>query len=187
MFLDDAEIVELYFRRDEKAIQHTGEKYGTACQKTAQRILWDMRDVEECVSDTWIHTWDSIPPKRPSILGAFVTRITRNLALDRYDYNKAEKRRTALTEAFDELADSLPALESDGDVTSELAFRDFLNGFLRSLTPTARRYFLLRYWYGMSIREIAKENLVSEGKVTSALFRTRNRLREEMEKEGIQQ
>ncbi len=186
-FVDDANIIELYFHRDEEAIRHTSGKYGASCHKTARRILRDLRDVEECVSDTWIHTWNSIPPKRPSFLGAFVIRIARNLALDRYDHNIAEKRGTALTEAFDELADSLPAVGSDGDLTSELAFRDFLNGFLRSLSPTARRYFLLRYWYGMSIQEIAKEDHVSEGKVASMLFRTRKRLREGMERERIEQ
>ena len=183
MHLDDVSIIALFFRRDEEAIRHTSDKYGPACSTVARRILWDVRDVEECVSDTWIHTWNAIPPKRPSVLGAFVARITRNLALDRYDYNTAGKRDTALTDAFDELAAALPP-EEDGKL-SELMFREFLNEFLRSLSQTARRYFILRYWYGLSIQEIAREDRVSEAKVMSALFRTRRQLRERMEKVGI--
>lgn len=110
-------------------------------------------------------------------------RITRNLALNRLDYNRAQKRESTLAETFGELDNSLPA---PGDmVTDEVTFREFLNRFLRRQREEYRRYFLRRYWYGMSVQEIARECVVGEEKVKSALFRTRNKLRQAMEEEGI--
>ena len=181
--MKDTQIVELLFRRAEDAITRLAEKYGAMCQAIARRILWDERDSEECVNDTWVQTWNAIPPQRPACLGSFVGRITRNLALDRLDYNHAQKRDFTLEEAFMELSDSLP---DPGDrVTDEVTFHDFLNRFLRRQSKEQRRFFLRRYWYGMSVREIALECGVGEEKVKSALFRVRNKLRQAMEEEGI--
>lgn len=181
--MKDIQIIELFFRRAEEAISRLAEKYGAMCLAIAQRILWDQRDSEECVNDTWVQTWNAIPPQRPAYLGGFVGRITRNLALDRLDYNRAQKRGSTLEETFEELNDSLP---DPGDrITDEVTFHDFLNRFLRQQSEEARRYFLRRYWYGMSVREIAQECGVGEEKVKSALFRLRNKLRQAMEKEGI--
>ncbi len=181
--MKDIQIIELLFRRAEEAITHLAEKYGAMCQAIARRILWDERDSEECVNDTWVQTWNAIPPQRPAYLGGFVGCITRNLALDRLDYNHAQKRDSTLQETFWELSGSLP---DPGDtVTDEMTFRDFLDRFLRRQSEEYRRYFLRRYWYGMSVREIARECGVGEEKVKSALFRTRNKLRQAMEEEGI--
>lgn len=181
--MKDIQIIELFFQRAEEAIVHLAEKYGAMCQTIARRILWDERDSEECVNDTWIQTWDAIPPQRPAYLGGFVGRITRNLALNRLAYNRAQKRDSTLEETFLELSDSLP---DPGDrVTDEVTFRDFLNRVLRQQSEEHRRYFLRRYWYGMSIPEIAQECGVGEKKVKSALFRTRGKLRQAMEEEGI--
>ncbi len=183
MQLDDTGIIALYFQRDESAIAQTEEKYGPSCRRVVRRILWDLRDVDECVSDTWLRTWNAIPPKRPNPLEAFLHRIARNLALDRYDYTTAKKRNTALMDAFLELNEDLPA---PGDtVTDKVTFQDFMNRFLRRQSKEHRLYFLRRYWYGMSVREIAQECGVGEEKVKSALFRTRNKLRQAMEGEGI--
>ena len=110
-------------------------------------------------------------------------RITRNLALDRLSYNHAQKRNSTLEETFWELSDSLP--DPKDTVTNEVTFRDFLNRFLRRQNEEHRRYFLQRYWYGMSILEIAQQCGVGEEKVKSALFRTRNKLRKAMDEEGI--
>jgi len=184
MILDDASILALYFKRDERAIARTDEKYGPSCRKVARRILWDGRDIDECISDTWLRAWNVIPPKRPDPLEAFLNRVTRNLSINRHDYNKAQKRDSALTVAFMELNDGLP--DPKETVTDEMAFRDFINRFLRSQSREARRYFLLRYWYGMTIQEIAQKCQANEEKVKSSLFRTRNKLREAMEKENIQ-
>lgn len=181
--MKDIQIIELFFRRAEEAIMRLAEKYGAMCQTIARRILWDERDSEECVNDTWVQTWNAIPPQRPDHLGGFVGRITRNLALNRLAYNRAQKRDSTLVDAFEELNAGLPG---PGDtVTDELIFRDFLDRFLRRQNEEQRRYFLQRYWYGMSVREIAQECGVGEEKVKSALFRTRGKLRQAMEEEGI--
>ncbi len=181
--MKDIQIIELFFRRAEEAITRLAEKYGAMCRAIAQRILWDKRDSEECVNDTWVQTWNTIPPQRPAYLGGYVGRITRNLALNRLDYNRAQKRDSALAETFGELSDSLP---DPGDkVTDEVTFHDFLNRFLRRQSEEHRRYFLLRYWYGMSVREIAQECGVGEERVKSALFRVRNKLRQAMEEEEV--
>ncbi len=87
--MKDTQIIELFFRRMGEAITFLAEKYGAMCRAIARRILWDERDIEECVNDTWLQTWNAIPPQRPAYLGGFVGRITRNLALNRLDYNRA--------------------------------------------------------------------------------------------------
>ena len=181
--MKDIEIIELFFRRTEEAITRLAEKYGAMCQTVAQRILRDRRDSEECVNDAWLQTWNAIPPQRPACLGGFVGRITRNLALNRLAYNHAQKRDSILEEAFGELSGSLP--DSGNMLTDEVTFQDFLNRFLRRQSEESRRYFLRRYWYGMSVPEIARECGVGEEKVKSALFRTRNKLRKAMEEEEI--
>ena len=181
--MSDIQIIELFFRRAEEAITHLMEKYGALCRAIARRILWSEQDSEECVNDTWIHTWNAIPPQRPAYLGGFVGRITRNLALNRLTYNRAQRRDSTLVETFEELNSSLP--EPGNTVADKVIFHDFLDRFLRRQSEEHRRYFLRRYWYGMSILEIAQECGVGEEKVKSALFRTRNKLRKAMEEEGI--
>ena len=101
--LNDEEIVRLYYERSEDGIAQSEQKYGRLCRSVIRRILPDERDVEECLSDVWIRTWNSIPPEKPRVLGAFLARIARNLALDKLSYNGAGKRASALTEAFEEL------------------------------------------------------------------------------------
>ena len=181
--MKDIQIIELFFRRAEEAVMRLAEKYGAMCQTIARRILRDERDSEECVNDAWLQTWNVIPPQRPACLSGFVGRITRNLALNRLDYNRAQKRDSTLEAAFEELSGSLP--DSGDTLTDEVTFHDFLNRFLRRQSEEHRRYFLRRYWYGMSVQEIARECGVGEEKVKSALFRIRNKLRQAMEEEGI--
>ena len=181
--MEDRQIIELYWERAEEAIRETDVKDGGLCRYIAQNILASPEDSEECVNDTWLQTWNAIPPQRPACLGGFVGRITRNLALNRLDYNRAQKRDSILEKTFEELSGSLP---DPGDaVTDEVTFHDFLNRFLRRQSEENRRYFLRRYWYGMSILEIAQECGVGEEKVKSSLFRTRNKLRQAMEEEGV--
>lgn len=185
-FVDDEQIISLFFQREEAAITNTQEKYEGLCRSVAGRILPDRRDVEECVSDVYLRVWNAIPPERPRSLRAYLARITRNLALDRYSYNTAVQRNTALTDAFEELEPCLPARLGDPENEIDVqSFRQFLNGFLRALPRETRVFFLRRYWYGESIRDIADSCRVSESKVKTSLFRTRNRLRDAMEKEGI--
>lgn len=184
---EDEQIISLLFRRAEEAITYTQQKYGAMCRKTAGRVLADQRDAEECVCDVYLRVWNAIPPERPRSLGAYLARITRNLALDRYHYNTAARRSTALTEAFEELEPWLPA--GNGEPERELDvqhFRRVLNGFLREQPPRARTFFLRRYWYGESVAEIAQDCGVSREQVRTSLFRTRQRLRDRLEQERIE-
>lgn len=181
--LDDEKIVSLFFQREEDAIKYLKEKYGKLCLYIANNVLADGRDAEECVNDACLKVWNAIPPQRPKSLGAFVSTITRNLALDRYGYNNAARRSSALTEAFEELEAVLPSMEGPGGRNEE--FADFLNGFLRELKKEARVFFVRRYWYGESIRDIAEAYCVSEEKVKSSLFRTRKKFAKALKKEGV--
>lgn len=185
--MEDFEIIRLFQSRMESAVEKISEKYGKLCTSVIKRILPDIRDVEECLSDTWVRIWNSIPPDVPDSLKAYSAAIARNLALDRYNYNTAEKRSTALTEAFEELEPCLPGgTEMFGDVEDSTAFKLFINGFLEDLSKDNRIIFVKRYWYGCSLAEIAEEMDISESKVKSSLFRTRNRLLNDMREEGIE-
>ena len=185
---EDQQIVRLFFKRSEKAITYTRQKYGSLCISVARRILSDPRDAEECVNDTYLHAWNAIPPEKPDSLKAFLARITRNLALDRYDYNTADQRNTALTEAFEQLEPWLTVKTGESEAELDSAeINRVLNSFLRKQTLEARTLVLRRYWYGESIRGLAKAFHMSESMVKSSLFRTRNKLRKELEKEGISQ
>lgn len=182
----DEEIIELFFARAEEAIAHVQESYGALCQSVIRRILPDQRDVEECINDMYLRIWNAIPPERPHSLRAYMARIARNLALDRYSYNSASQRDSALTAAFEELEPWLPTHVGNPDSAAEKQyFRQVLNDFLRTQSAEARRFFLRRYWYGENSREIAESCQVSESKVRTTLFRTRERLRDALEREGF--
>ena len=184
--VEDSTILALYWDRVEDAVTFTKEKYGALCRSIARRLLNDERDVDECESDVYIRAWNSIPPERPTCLSAWLARVTRNAALDRSKYNAAACRSSALAEAFEELEPWLPTAADDPQsVVDAEEFRQMLNTFLRTQSPEARRFFLRRYWYGETVREIAQACGVKEVKVKTSLFRTRARLRAELEREGI--
>lgn len=184
--MEDRQIVELYWTRDESAIPETAKKYGKYCRYIAFRILQDECDSEECVNDTYLHTWNSIPPKRPDILSTFLGKITRNLALNRYEMAHAQKRgggEYAL--ALDELSECVPDQRGTADPTDALVIRYTLNRFLSGLSPEKRKIFVRRYWYLSSIEEIAAEYGMSESKVKTVLFRARNELKQLLAEGGI--
>lgn len=180
--MEDLQIIGLLFQRSETAISALQQKFGCLCRSIISHILPDSRDVEECLTDTYLRVWNSIPPQHPARLDSYLARIARNVALDRYDYNSASMRSTDLTLAYEELAMYLPSSDKETDAVE---FRAFINPFLRSLPKVSRMMFIRRYWYGESISELAGAFECSEEKVKSSLFRTRNKLREAMIKEGI--
>lgn len=185
-YATDSMILELYWNRAEDAVTITKEKYGAYCRSIARRLLNDERDVDECENDVYIRAWNSIPPEHPTCLSAWLARVTRNTALDRSKYNAAACRSSALEHAFEELEPWLPA--ATGDLQTALdaeGLRQMLNNFLRAQSTEARRFFLRRYWYGETVREIAQACGVKEVKVKTSLFRTRERLRKELEREGF--
>ena len=183
--MNDQDILALFDQRDESAIDAARAAYGKLCFAAARHILPDQRDAEECVSDAYLRAWNAIPPERPASLGAYLARITRNLALDRYNYQHAEKRSSDLTCAFEELETVLPTVERTEDAADRMALQQVLNDFLRAQTREARTYFIRRYWYGESISEIAHSCRAGESAVRVSLFRTRNRLRKALEKGEI--
>ena len=180
--MEDSQIIAFLFQRSEQAIRAIQEKYGGLCRSIVSNILPDFRDVDECISDTYLRVWRSIPPQHPDRLDSYIARVARNAALDRHDYNRANLRNSALTLAYEELEYALPSRDEAIDA---MAFRTFLNQFLRSQKKDARIMFLRRYWYGDSVQQIAAAFGCGEEKVKSSLFRTRNKLRNAMIKEGI--
>lgn len=181
--VEDNKIVELYWKRDESAISESNKKYGWYCRTIAYNILHSGEDSDECVNDTWHNAWRAIPPERPSKLQSFLGRITRNLALDRYGYNKAQKRNADLETAIDEYYECIPNGESS--VEDEVVLKELINGFLESLDSRTRIIFMRRYWYACEVQEIAKSMGMTESHVSVTLHRTRNRFKAYLEKEGI--
>ena len=182
--MEDQTILDLFFARSEDAVTQTSRKYGGLCTAVVKRILPDSRDVEECLNDTWLHAWNSIPPTKPKSLRAYLARIARNKALDCCDYLRAEKRDSALMTAFEELEPFLPDGQ-DWNLEEKAAFSQCINNFLREQTEDNRRIFVRRYWYGESVAEIASALQMSQSKVKSSLQRTRNKLEAQLQKEEI--
>ena len=184
--MEDKQIIELYFARSEQAIAETDAKHGPYCRSIAGRILHNREDSEECVNDTWLQAWNAIPPQRPQRLAVFLGRITRNLALNRWEANAARKRGGGQVPlALEELRDCLPASGTGTDPTEMLVLTQTLNRFLAALTKETRIIFLRRYWYLDSIGEIAQRLNLTESKVKMSLLRSREKLRSVLEKEGI--
>ena len=182
--MEDNQIIELYFRRDESALTETANKYGTFCLRIAMNVVKVREDAEECVNDTWLQAWNAIPPHCPSRLSVFLGKITRRLALDRYAALTADKRGGGTQAAIlEEWRDALPNV--DGDPADDMAVRDALSRFLRQLPADKRRTFIRRYWYGDTIAAIAAHNHATESAVKMTLSRIRGELKTFLEKEGI--
>ena len=184
--MDDRQIIELYNERSETAISETADKYGKYCYYIAYHILYNEQDSEECVNDTYLRAWGAIPPHCPNNLSAFLGKITRNLALNRYRYYTREKRGLGQTSiVLDELQECVPDSISTEQAVEEKQLVEALNRFLHELPIEKRMMFLRRYWYMSSIQEIAQDYEISEGKVKMSLLRIRNKLKQTLEKEGI--
>ncbi len=184
--MDDTKIIDLYWARSELAITETSEKYGSYCRAVAFRVLRDHRDSEECVNDTWLGAWNAMPPQRPAVLSTFLGRITRNLALDRRRQSRAKKRGGGeVTVALEELQECVPAPGGVEAAVDDMALADALSRFLLSLPQEPQKFFVQRYWYLCSIREIAQSCGAGAGKVKMSLHRSRQDLQKFLQKEGI--
>ena len=182
--MDDQQIVELYHQRSETAIAETAKKYGRYCHYIAYNILYDDGYAEECVNDTYLGAWNSIPPHKPQKLSSFLGKITRNLALNRWERETAQKRGSGESNlVLTELEGCIPS--GEGDITEELLLRDVINRFLRSLPEEAMIVFLQRYWYFSSIRDIAQDRSMSENRVKVMLHHTRAGFKQFLESEGV--
>lgn len=184
--MEDQQIIALYWARSEQAIRASEQKYGPYCRRIAHNILRSREDSEECVNDTWLHAWDAMPPQRPDRLSAFLGRITRNLALNRYTQRNAAKRGGGTVElALEELMECVPAGDDPAQIIDQLALEQLLNRFLATLSPEARAIFLRRYWYLCPVKEIARTGHISQSKVKMTLLRCRQKLRTMLEEEGV--
>ncbi len=185
--MDDAEIVQLYWDRNEQAILATADQYGNYCTSIAKNILGSCEDAEECVNDTYMNAWNSMPPHRPNILSTFLGKIVRNLSLNRYKHNTAKKRGGGeLPAVLNELSDLVSGKD---DVEQEITRKELVNtidAFLDTLSPEKRSIFIRRYWYTDSILEIAKRHGMSDGAVSATLSRIRLKLHNYLLERGFE-
>ena len=172
--MDDAKIVQLYWERNEQAIPVTAEKYGKYCNSIAQNILLNKEDAEECVNDTYLHAWNSIPPNRPSVLFTFLGKITRNLALNRRKHNSADKRGGREADVvLDEIAEFLSDVDSVAQEFERKELIRAIDDVLDSLSAEKKCIFVCRYWYFDRISDIADRCGMTENRVSVILHRLR--------------
>ena len=184
--MEDSKIIDLFFERSEQAIDELRRKYGPAVEKTAANILRDRLDVEECANDTYLKAWNSIPPQSPNPLASYVCRIARNLAINRYHANRAEKRNRNYDLVLEEMGECIP---SSMNVETEVEAKELtalINDFLSTLPAEDRFLFVRRYWYADSVSDLAAMTGGSPNRVSLRLFRMREKLRKRLMKEGLQ-
>lgn len=175
--MTENEILELFWQRHESAITEASRQYGRYCYSISYNILQDPEDAEECVNDTWLRTWNAIPPQRPKRLSFFMGRITRNLSLDKFRAKKAKKRGGEMLPLLEELTECLAA---DNDVEKVVLDHDLariINQFVHTLSERECNIFLARYWYSMSLEEISNRLDVKVNTIKASLFRTRAKLK----------
>ncbi len=183
--MDDLKIIELYLKRDEQAIKETDAKYGRLCHSIAYNILHDHEDSKECVSDTYMGIWNAIPPTRPHNFMSFVCRIARNLSIKRLEFVKREKRSADVILSLSELEAVLPDERYAPEKSDEDVGR-LISVFLQRQKEDARNVFIRRYYFFDSVGDIAKRYGFTESKVKNMLFRTRNKLKDYLIKEGVE-
>lgn len=183
--MEDLEIVELYWNRNEDAIKQTSDKYGNYCYSIANNILNNNEDSQECVNDTYLAAWNAIPPHHPLILSTFLGKITRRLSLNKWRSLRAEKRGgKQVTLSYDELEACITTSDGNKDIDDRL-LADSIDVFLSNISEDNRKIFVCRYWYFDSINEIALRFKFSPSKVKMSLKRSREKLKEHLYKEGF--
>lgn len=184
--MEDSKIIALYFDRREAAVEETAKKYGAYLNQIVCRILGSREDAEEVLSDTYLAAWNRIPPETPRVLRHYLSRVARNLAFDRLDYNTAQKRGTNMTQALEELDGCLPDRGQDLEKALEAGLlKESVNSFLSSVNRTDCALFLGRYYYGLTVRELADKLGLTVGKTKYRLSSLRLKLKDHLEKEGI--
>ncbi len=182
--MEDTKIIELYWMRNEDAIAETEAAYGRRLRRLASRILGNSEDAEESVSDTYMKTWETIPPKRPTYFYAFIASICRHLSLHKVDWNQAAKRNAEVVTLTQEMELCIPDTSRDREQEAR-EIGKVLNAFLEGLPQQTRMIFLRRYWHVDTIAEIAQRYGITESKVKMQLSRTRAKLCTYLEQEGI--
>lgn len=184
--MDDVSIVQLFWNRSEKAISEVAKKYGRFCMTIARNILGNPEDSEECVNDAYLSLWNTIPPKKPSVLPPFLGRITRNLALNLYKKNHAEKRGGGeFPLVLEELSEVIAGSDSADSELYKKEIMRVVSAFLAELTPEKRKIFVHRFWYADSVKNIAHQMKMTENNVSVTLNRLRTQLREKLQEGGL--
>ena len=185
--MEDIQIVDLYFARSEQAIDETANKYGKYLFSIANNILSSNRDSEEAVNDTYLGAWKSIPPHRPSRLSTYLGKIVRRCALEKWKAAHAQKRGGGeVSLALEELGECITTGDTPQKALEMKELTKCINGFLKSLPDQEQRIFICRYWYLQPIKTIAHQFSFTESKVKSMLSRTRGKLKNYLQKEGIE-
>ena len=182
--MDDKQIVALYWERSETAINETEKKYGRYCHYIARNILYSDQDAEECVNDTYQKAWETMPPKKPELLSAYLGKLTRHIAINRYIHERAKKRTPGTEVILSEAEEFIPD-PVGSDISDEIHLRDVINSFVASLSQEVRVVFVRRYWYMSSVKDIAVDYDMTESNVKVILMRTRNKFKDYLEREGI--
>lgn len=184
--LDDDRLLELFRNRDERALSAVTEKYGRYCSSVAYGILKNREDAEECVNDAYLKLWESIPPNCPDNLKAYAARVTKNLALNLLKNDRTEKRGGGeLAMVFEELSECVAGTDNVEKTVLEKELIEAVNKFLKTLPQKKRDIFVLRYWYTLSVTDIAKRYGCSENSVSVTINRTRKALTEFLRKRGM--
>lgn len=183
--MEDHQIIELFFQRDERAIAETAEKYGGFCTHIAMNILSVREDAEECVSDTYFSAWKQIPPTMPEVFKAFLGRITRNLSISKFRAMRAKKRFNGLDVMLSELEDCIPTSENVEQIVEARELSVCISEWLRSLSSEDCALFVRRYWYGDEVQVLAKKCGITSGHMAQKMLRMRKSLKSFLEQKGV--
>ena len=183
--MEDVQIIELYWQRNEQAIAETASKYGAFCFGIAKNILSIREDAEECVNDAYHQVWNVIPPQRPDKFRPWLGKVVHNMALNLWNKNHTQKRYAGMTELLSELEDCIPASQTVEQEIEGKELTGHIDRWLRSLDREDRILFVRRYWNGVALRDLAREKGIAPGKLAQRMYRLRIGLKTALEKEGI--
>lgn len=185
--MHDDSIIQLYWDRNDQAVSATSEKYGHYCKAIAKNILSNEEDAEECVNDTYLNAWNSMPTHWPKHLATFLGKITRNLSFNKYKHDHAEKRGGGeITLVLDELTDCVSDTDTVEQTVDRQELSEAINSFVESLPIEKRNLFVRRYWYADSVSDIASDYGMLQGTVSKTLERTRKRLKVFLTERGFE-
>lgn len=183
--MDDTQIIDLYFARDEQAIAETEQKYGRFCWRIAMNVLDVWEDAEECLSDTWLSAWKQIPPTIPQSLKAFLGRMVRNLSISRFRAMRAKKRYNGMEVLLSELGDCVPSDQNVEQTVEAKELSGYISDWLDSLPAEDCALFVRRYWFGDSVQELAKRCGITAAQMAQRMLRLRKGLRTALEEKGV--
>ena len=183
--MEDRQIIDMYLQRNQDAVLYTQQKYGKYCYKIAFNILRNFEDSSECENDTYIETWNAIPPHNPNIFSAFLAKITRRLSINKLRNNTAKKRLSNDGVCFEELSECISDKSEVYDSIEVEELKDIIEKFLKKRSTDERNIFICRYFYADSVTDISKQFGFSQSKVKTTLHRCRKALKEHLIKEGV--